>query len=135
MPDARQSLANWVSYNRQRSDVDCHILLAYHPSIRTGNGIATPSLIPTCCEPVDRYGITWMAADESNVSETAVREIGHTIGLHHSHGTNIGDSLSVMLTSSYARRFGVNTFGERVRPAGGRVSELNGEIDDHHLRV
>lgn len=138
--DARQSLANWVAYNRQRSDVDCHILLSYHPTIRTGNGIATPGVLPTCCEPIDRYGITWMAADEAHVSETAVREtiaheIGHTIGLQHSHGTNIGGSLSVMLTSSYARRVGTNLFGERVYPAGGRVTQLNDEIGDHHLRV
>ncbi|TYL38707.1 hypothetical protein CV102_09315 [Natronococcus pandeyae] len=138
--EAGQSLVNWTGYNRQRSSVDTHILLSHHAEIGTGNGIASPAILPTCCEPVDRYGIAWMAAEPSALSREFVRqtiahEIGHTIGLHHSHGTNIGSDRSVMLTRSYAQRVGRNLFGERICPAGSRVSELNDEISEHHLRV
>jgi hypothetical protein len=140
LDDATRSLTSWMEYNGRRSSVDSHLLLAYHPALRLGNGIATPGVLPACCGPIDRYGIAWMATEQfdrfrEGVRQTIAHEIGHTIGLQHVHGTNVGDSISVMLTSSYARRTGRNLFGERVRPGLSRVSSLNEAISERHLCV
>lgn len=136
-----KSVVNWRNYSPTYTDDSNHIHLLLGSTTYESRvyGAASFALLPTCCTPLNRYGIVWSDGlyQKTDYSEQfqklLLHEFGHAVGLYHYHGCNYEEGRSVMMSNPYAERFKRNIFGQKVYPDTS-IHKFNTKLTESHLR-
>lgn len=138
-------LYSWMFYAETSNDVnpvnESNILLRPMPEddiFDEAAGYGMIDIIPSCLSFYNNYAVVWIDReyiDSKTLLHGVAHEVGHNLGLKHSHGTNIRDNNSVMLTQPYALNNDKNQFGENIENCLHRINKLNPKITKNHLSL
>lgn len=133
-------LYNWYQ-KHQQLDIDSgdvNIMIGYTEPRRL-QGISPTGLTPSCISSIDNYSLVW-AMEPALESEAYLEkfyadlyhmishELGHSLGLDHSHGITFDGKRSIMNHPTYSESFSQNTFGQSVSYSPTRGHKLNPKI-------
>lgn len=105
-------------------------------------GYGVGGVLPSCCKIHNGYSTVWIrpwSIDHSGFLDTAIHEIGHSLGLTHFHGCNVShpeEGHSIMLPPYHAEKFDENLFGQQITEAENNfVLRFNSKLESRHLRI